>query len=61
MWCWHKWPKWIITKKGQLEKRYDDFTGRMLEENERFITGRFVQQARTCEKCGKLQMRRVKV
>jgi len=59
--CWHKWAKWKVTAEGVFKMEYDVLTGRKLEDHEKYTSGVFVQQQRECEKCGKLQLRRVRV
>ena len=60
-WPWsHKWSKWEIAGEGRLMQLYDHFTGRKLGDDELKVTGRFVDQSRQCEMCGKIQLRKVK-
>lgn len=45
-WCWHKWGRWKILKRGILlnEKGVRD--------------GFYIDQERTCEKCFKTEIKR---
>jgi len=57
--CWHKWAKWKVTGEGFMRAEYDALTGRHFDDSEKFINGKFLRQQRECEKCGKVQLRRV--
>jgi len=58
-WCWHRWKKWELMESGYLRAEYDAFTGQHFEDHEKFVNGKFFRQQRVCEKCGKLQVRRI--
>lgn len=63
--CWHKWDKWKVTATGVLREWgvlrecFDRLTYLPLAEKDRVVIGRFEEQRRECEKCGKAQLRRL--
>lgn len=54
----HKWSKWEVDKKGdilQYRKRYagEWYSG---PKEEPLVIGYFINQKRTCLKCGKIEL-----
>lgn len=51
--CWHKWTKW----KDKGEFNVSDYCH---ASNTRVITDKGIIQERNCEKCNKLELRKIK-
>lgn len=51
------WSKWQRIDQGDVLQGYDRLTGRLLDESEKGVIGKYEAQRRECEKCGMSQLR----
>ena len=58
--CWfgHSWNPWQKIGEGILHMEINPLTGEKLKDGENYQRGVFEYQRRTCEICGKSQLRR---
>jgi len=51
--CWHKYTKWVTVEEGRV------YTKSAIFSDQPRVTGNYLVQKKTCEKCGKVKMRTV--
>lgn len=62
MTCWpwmHRWTKWEVTEKGNLRSMRDALGLPIADWRKEPIIGHYILQQRSCERCGKMQIREV--